>query len=159
VPKTLKSPAVPSELESLYIEHGRRLWRAVLGFAGDPEVASDAVAEAFAQALRRGDAIRAPLPWVWKTAFRVAAAELKARRRHSQLPKDSVEKSVPPAQELLSCLAMLSLRQRGALVLHYYGGYAPREIARILGSTPAAVRVHLHRGRRRLRELWEDDDG
>jgi DNA-directed RNA polymerase specialized sigma24 family protein len=33
------------------------MWQAVFAFAGDPEVASDAVAEAFTQALRRGDAI------------------------------------------------------------------------------------------------------
>jgi DNA-directed RNA polymerase specialized sigma24 family protein len=41
------------------------MWQAVLAFAGDPEVASDAVAEAFAQALRRGDAIRSPERWLW----------------------------------------------------------------------------------------------
>ena len=45
-------------LERLYREQGARMWHAVLAFAGDPEVASDAVAEAFAQALRRGDEIR-----------------------------------------------------------------------------------------------------
>ena len=42
------------QLEALYRDDGDRLWRALLVFAGDPEVASDAVAEAFAQALRRG---------------------------------------------------------------------------------------------------------
>ena len=53
-----------ARLERVYRDHGDRLWRAVLAFAGDPEVASDAVAEAFAQALRRGDAIREPDRWV-----------------------------------------------------------------------------------------------
>jgi DNA-directed RNA polymerase specialized sigma24 family protein len=32
------------------------------------------------------------------------------------------------------------------------------EVANTLGSTPAAVRVHLHRGRARLRTLLGDDD-
>jgi hypothetical protein len=40
------------------------MWRALLVFAGDAEVASDAVAEAFAQALRRGGEIRDPKRWV-----------------------------------------------------------------------------------------------
>ena len=53
-----------SELERLYREHGQRLWRAVLAFAGDPAVASDAVGEAFSQALYRGSAIRSPSPWI-----------------------------------------------------------------------------------------------
>jgi DNA-directed RNA polymerase specialized sigma24 family protein len=34
--------------EVTYREHGARLWRSVLLYSGDPEVASDAVAEAFA---------------------------------------------------------------------------------------------------------------
>ena len=69
------------EIERLYREHGSRMWRALLAFAGDPEVASDAVAEAFAQALRRGSEIRDPERWVWRAAFRIAAGALKERRR------------------------------------------------------------------------------
>ena len=53
-------------------EHGR-LWRSLLAYAGDPEVASEAAAEAFAQAVRRGEALRDPAAWVWRAAFRIAA--------------------------------------------------------------------------------------
>jgi DNA-directed RNA polymerase specialized sigma24 family protein len=56
------------------------MWQAVFACAGDPEVASDAVAEAFTQACRRGDAIRSPERWLWRTVFKIAAEELKARR-------------------------------------------------------------------------------
>ena len=48
------------ELERLYREQGDRMWRAVLAFAGDPEVASDAVAEAStcsARLTRQGGAL------------------------------------------------------------------------------------------------------
>jgi DNA-directed RNA polymerase specialized sigma24 family protein len=68
------------ELERLYRSQRGRMWQAVFAFAGDPEVASDAVAEAFTQALRRGDAIRSPERWLWRTVFRIAAGELNARR-------------------------------------------------------------------------------
>jgi DNA-directed RNA polymerase specialized sigma24 family protein len=47
-------------IERLYGERGDRIWRAVLAFSADPEVASDAVAEAFAQVLRRGDEVGTP---------------------------------------------------------------------------------------------------
>jgi DNA-directed RNA polymerase specialized sigma24 family protein len=50
-------------------------------------------------------------------------------------------------------LGALSERQRASVVLHDGAGYPAREVARIVGSTEAAVRVHLMRGRRRLREL------
>lgn len=68
-----------AEVERVYREHGERLWRTVLLFSRDRDVASDAVAEAFTQALGRGGEIRALPGWVWRTAFRVAAGELKAR--------------------------------------------------------------------------------
>src|SRR6266496_4141512 len=69
------------ELERLYRDHRDRMWRAVFAFAGDREIANDAVSEAFAQALRRGDEIRSPERWLWRTVFRVAAGELKLRGR------------------------------------------------------------------------------
>jgi DNA-directed RNA polymerase specialized sigma24 family protein len=40
-----------AELERLYRDEGARLWRALVAFSGDREVAADAVAEAFARAL------------------------------------------------------------------------------------------------------------
>jgi hypothetical protein len=52
------------ELERLYRDQWDRMWRAVFAFAGDREIASDAVAEAFAQALRRGGAIRSLDRWL-----------------------------------------------------------------------------------------------
>lgn len=57
-------------------------------------------------------------------------------------------------------LAQLPDRQRAAVVLHYYEGYPPREIASIFGSTPSTVRVHLLQARRKLHALLEgtDDD-
>jgi RNA polymerase sigma factor (sigma-70 family) len=59
---------------------------------------------------------------------------------------------------LVEALRSLPPRQRAALVLHYYAGYKAREIAAIVGSTAAAVRVHLSQGRKRLRGLLEADD-
>ena len=70
-------------LGDVYEEHGARLWRAVFLYAGDREVASDAVAEAFAQALRRGDNLQSPERWVWRSAFRIAAGELSRRKREA----------------------------------------------------------------------------
>jgi RNA polymerase sigma factor (sigma-70 family) len=62
-----------------------------------------------------------------------------------------------PAWEILRALARLSSKQRAAIVLYHYGGYRTKEIAVIVGSTPAAVRVHLSAGRRRLREMLEQE--
>jgi len=51
-------------IERLYRERAIGSGEGLLAFSGDPEVASDAVAEAFAQVLRRGDEIRDPERWI-----------------------------------------------------------------------------------------------
>jgi RNA polymerase sigma factor (sigma-70 family) len=140
--------------EQLYRDRGDRLWRAVLAYSGDPEVASDAVSEAFAQGLRRGDAVRDPEAWVWRAAFRIAAGELADRRRRNAAPSSETSPAYElpePADELVAALLRLSPKQRACVVLHHYAGYPVKEIAAIVGSTAAAVRVHLSQGRKRLR--------
>jgi RNA polymerase sigma-70 factor (ECF subfamily) len=147
-----------ARLEDIYEAHGVRLWRAVVLYAGDREIANDAVAEAFAQALRRGDDLQSPERWVWRTAFRIAAGELSRRKREGTDLMDAGYETPAETAELLLALPRLTPKQRVAIVLHYYAGYSLREIAQITRSTPSAVGVHLHRGRRRLRELLGDDD-
>jgi RNA polymerase sigma-70 factor (ECF subfamily) len=148
------------DLDRVYREHGERLWRAVFAFAGDREVASDAVAEAFAQCLARSVAVRDPGRWIWRAAFCIAAGELKDRRRRQAMSVRAEDRYEIPeaATEILEALGRLSPRQRSAVVLHDHVGYSTREVAAILGSTAATVRVHLSQGRRRLRTLLEAGD-
>jgi RNA polymerase sigma-70 factor (ECF subfamily) len=147
--------ATRPDLETVYRQHGTRLWRAVFAYAQDRHVADDAVAEAFAQALRRGTAIHSPEKWVWKAAFRIAAGRLQERHRSVPLREVQSIRDPEPAWELLDVLREVPDRPRACLVLHYYGGYGTAEIAGMVGSTPAAVRMQLTRGRRRLQELLE----
>lgn len=146
------------ELAGVFAEHGPRLWRALYAFTGDRELTSDAVAEAFTQMIERGDAVRSPERWVWRAAFRIAAGELKARRlRTASIPEGRYE-GFEGEHDLMASLGRLSPRQRAALILHYYADLPVPEIARILGSSAATVRVHLSQGRKRLRRILEEDD-
>ncbi len=143
----------------LYEEEGSPLWRAVFAFSGDQDVANDAVAEAFAQCIRRGDAVRDPRAWVWRSAFRIAAGELKERGRRVAPPTQELTYDLPEAaDQLMKTIAQLPRQQRAALVLRHYAGYETREVARIIGTSQATVRVHLSRGRKRLRQLLEEPD-
>jgi RNA polymerase sigma-70 factor, ECF subfamily len=144
-------------IDRVYRSEGPRLWRAVLMYARDREIANDAVAEAFAQALRRGPELRSPERWVWRAAFRIAGGELARRSRLAPLEDEPIEFS-EASPVLAMALRRLSPRQRGAVVLHYYAGYPLSDVARILGSTTGAVAVHLHRARRRLRDLLTEEE-
>ncbi len=135
------------------------MWRALFAFCADPDIASDAVAEAFAQAIRGGDAIRDPRAWVWRSGFKIASGELKRRGRTSyHVPEGSYLDPEADA-ELLAALAKLPDAQRAAVILHYYADSSVREIAQRIGSTQLAVRANLSRGRRRLKQLLGDHHG
>lgn len=145
--------------EVLYREHGDRLWRSIWLSTGRSEVADDAVAEAFAQAIGRREQLRDPLAWIWRTAFRVAAGEMKRMRAASPLVVEVPVGTTPSLVELIGSLTELSPKQRAALILADYAGLPHREIAEILGTSVSAVGVHVHRARRRMRVLLEVDDG
>jgi RNA polymerase sigma-70 factor (ECF subfamily) len=147
------------DLERLYREQGPRLWRALVLSTGSRDVAEDAVAEAFAQAIARGDALVDPAAWIWRAAFRIAMGELKTRSMSGPIPSDVASPEAPDSVvDLVRALSKLTPHQRRAVILSDYAGYPHREIARILGSSVSAVGVHVHRARRRLRRLLEDAD-
>jgi RNA polymerase sigma-70 factor (ECF subfamily) len=151
------------DIERVYRESAPQLWRAIYGFAGGRrDVAEDAVAEAFARAVEHSGRIREPVPWIFRTAFRIAARELRREKRLLPAAPDPVPGLDPgEIQDVIRALAVLSPNQRAAVLLHDLEGFPGREVAALLGISAATVRVHLFRGRGRLRELLgteEDDD-
>jgi RNA polymerase sigma-70 factor (ECF subfamily) len=149
------------DLERVYRETGPKLQRAVFLFTGDRDVADDAVAEAFAQALARGPDIVSPSRWVWSVAFRIAKGAMRERGRSvavTDVDLDAVDEAPELPLALMTALAGLSPKQRGAVVLFHLGGYSTRDVAEILDSTTPAVTVHLSVGRKRLRGLLEEHD-
>jgi RNA polymerase sigma-70 factor (ECF subfamily) len=164
--------AAPDHLDRLrqtYEEVHPRLWRAVLAWSGSADVADEAVADAFAQAARRGDDLRDPAAWVWRAAFRIAAGELARRRRSPVVSLDDPDRPIgwdPPqvrpgtpddAVALIAALQHLSDQQRRAVVLVDGAGFTAPEAADLLATSPATIRVQLVRARRRLRALLSDD--
>jgi RNA polymerase sigma-70 factor, ECF subfamily len=160
------SGSVERDIETLYRDQGMRLWRALVLTTASPDVADDAVAEAFAQALRRGGQLRNPAAWVWRAAFNIATGEMKEARKVIPLEAGAelaaVVPDVSPERliDLVQALARLTHRQRVAVVLADYAGWSHRQIAGVLDSSVATVGVHVHRARGRLRQvLLEDRDG
>lgn len=158
VTTTVAPIAASGEVEAVYRQDGDRLWRALYAFAGDEDLASDAVAEAFAQALRRGPAIRDVRSWVWRSAFRLARGDLQrvSNIRRGPLPEGAFH-DAHPDEQLLVALQGLTPQQRAVIVLHYYADCPVREIARRTGINSLAVRAHLSRGRKHLRVLLGDE--
>jgi RNA polymerase sigma-70 factor, ECF subfamily len=145
-------------IELVYRAQFERLWRALVGYTCDPDIAGDAMAEAFARALRDAESIKDVAAWTWRVAFRLAAAELRMRGSgRAELPRDE---DFAPDQlaDLVRALRTLSPNQRLAIVLHDYADRPTAEVAAVIGCSRATVHVHLSQGRRRLRDLLEVRD-
>lgn len=163
------APAVASgwsdQVRLTYLEVRGPLWRALVAWSGDPDVADEAVAEAFAQLLRRGDEVADPAAWVWRAAFRVAAGDLQRRRGRARRGADPVAMELVPsvtdrlpdeALDLVEALQALTEQQRSCIALVDVAGHTAPSAAEILGTSAATVRVQLMRARRQLRTLLAD---
>lgn len=127
---------------------------------GRAEVADDAVAEAFKRLCQYWGRVREPRPWLYRTAYRLVVEELRRSRSesgqcaHGQSAEDA-QRALSP--ELASLLSRLSPDQRLALFFVYYADLPLSEVATLTGSTPVAVRIRVHRARKLLRAMMEEE--
>jgi RNA polymerase sigma-70 factor, ECF subfamily len=146
------APTAGHDFDRLFREEGPGIWRTIYAFTGGRrDVAEEAVAEAFARAIAHAAGIRDPLRWIYRVAFRVAREEL--RRRGGGAADVETIQAPPELDGLMDALRELSPNQRAAIVLRHVVDLDIAEIARRMGIAQPTVRVHLHRGRNRLRVL------
>lgn len=138
--------------------------RAVQATLGDPQLAHDAVNEAFTRAAERWSQVRDlrnPAGWAyrvavnWATSWRRKLA-LRPTRPTEQL--DRAHRDIVPDLDLAEALSVLPLAQRQMLVLRHAFGYSVVEVADTLGVAEGTVKSGVHRARQRLRNdgSWQD---
>jgi RNA polymerase sigma-70 factor (ECF subfamily) len=145
--------------EAVFLSASADLYRVVFAFTGGQrQVAEDAVAEAFARAIPRWHKIKEPRGWLFRTAFRCAAKDL--RRRQLTDDGDPGDRPVEDMTDLIRALRAISPKQRAAIVLHFEMDLPVAEVAERLGVSPSTASVHIHRGRKRLAALLgESEEG
>jgi RNA polymerase sigma factor (sigma-70 family) len=126
----------------------------------------DAVAEVFVTVWRCRDEVPAQhshRAWVLSVATRVASHSRRSafRRRRlferasERLPSMAVPDSPAGIDEMRRALATLSKADRLAIELVLWEGLTHAEAAKIVGCSPNALGVRLHRARIKLRTLLE----
>ena len=149
------------EWDRLFREVWAPLWRAVYVYSGGRRAFADEVAaEAFTKLFERWESVKDPRAWLYRVAFRLAKDEL--RREDRRIPP-SLEPSTDDDEPegvlaVVQALRQLPPKQRAAIVLHYRLDLPVREVAHVLGISVATAKVHLHRGRKRLRELLGSEE-
>lgn len=152
--------------EAAYRELYAPIGAYVLRRLSSPEESAEVVAETFLTLWRRfdeapaGDALR---PWTYGVARRVMANHRRGERRRAALSERLVTdlarltqqapdpaESVDDLAQLRAAMAQLSEPDRELLRLIAWEGLTTDEIAIALDARAGAVRLRLHRARRRL---------
>lgn len=143
------------------VARSRRRLDAVVGRMLPADEAEDVVQEALLRAYLGLSQLRDPDRFgSWLCGIAVNLAKMRLRRRAAQprvlaaggLTAEAVDNE---EQELLGivqdAVELLPPGQRDVVLMHYIDDLSCDEIARLLGTTPGAVRVRLHRARAQLR--------
>jgi RNA polymerase sigma-70 factor (ECF subfamily) len=162
--------------EALYALVAPRLLGYLLSLVGDRATAEDLLQQTFLKLHQaRGSYVRGaqPMPWLYTIAQRTCFDELRRRR-----PRRLARKRSPPsrsdragldgtpaegdhhfgyshalAQAAVAALDRLPSSQRSALRLTKLEGRSIAEAAALTGSTPAAIKLRIHRAYLRLRRI------
>jgi RNA polymerase sigma-70 factor (ECF subfamily) len=120
--------------------------------------ADDVVAETFAVAWRRLDAVPTDdaLPWLYSVARKVLANQRRSQRRWFGL-LDRLRSEQPGAAReprdgapVVDALRRLKPDEREVLLLAAWEGLSHREIGLALGASENAIGIRVHRARKRL---------
>jgi RNA polymerase sigma-70 factor, ECF subfamily len=161
--------------ESLFMDHYEPLARAITLAVHDPEVARDAVQEAFARLCREWDTVsgyRHQVAWVRKVALNLARDHQRRSRRSARLflsldemdldPPESAQarfsRDDPPLggdPELWRAVRQLPEKQRAAVGLFYIADLSVEQVAEAMGVSQGTVKRHLDRARNTLRTKIE----
>lgn len=151
----------------LYAEHYRPVWAYAVRRLDSAADVADVVAEVFTTAWRRLDDVPAAPEaglWLYGVARRVLAGHHRSSRRRRRLMLRMAVTQVSShheAPDLAEDELILALRQipdgeREALMLTAWEQLSHAEAAQVLGCSPNAVAIRVHRAKSRLREALTD---
>jgi RNA polymerase sigma-70 factor, ECF subfamily len=168
------SPVVNAERQERFRVLYRANYGRVLAYAlrrSAPEVAHDVVADTFLVAWRRLDRVPVdPLPWLLGVARKTLATHRRSEQRQSsllcqleaqhalraRLATDLVDDEC--TLRVAEAVARLPERDQELLRLVVWDGLSTKQAGVVLGVSHVASRVRLHRARRKLTALLEQDE-
>lgn len=156
-------------VDRLYQEHRRPLYRYLVRLTGDPELAEDALQETFHRLLKSPPSGGGTRAWLYTVATNLVREAGRSRARHLRLLSEAGEPLGHGKREA-SPEAAVAARERGErvhralaglperdrmLLLLYGEGLKHREIAGAVGTTTRSVGTMIARALRRLSEMLD----
>jgi RNA polymerase sigma-70 factor (ECF subfamily) len=152
--------------EELVERTHRRVYTLAYRLVGDPHEAEDVAQEAYLRAYRSLRGFRGESrfeTWLYRITANTAMSHLRRRGRFGDVLAEGDERLVrePEARtpdevverdEVERALAVLPVGQRTVVLLKDVYGFSCQEIGEEIGISEGAVKVRLHRARKRLKE-------
>ncbi|MHA3703121.1 RNA polymerase sigma factor [Jatrophihabitans sp. YIM 134969] len=157
-----------ASFEALYRAHHAAVWAYARRRVGPGHDCDDVTTEVFAAAWRhRDDLNRIDLPWLLRAAHNEVLHEYRSSGRRDRLASRLDALQPPPAVDPIEriaddmdtatavsvAMAQLIDGDQELLRLLVWEQLRPREIATVVGCSPTAARVRIHRASRRLADL------
>lgn len=152
--------------ESLYRQHGQRVYGLCLRMVADPSRAEDLTQEIFIRAWEKLGSFHGKSAfgtWLHRLAVNLVLGDMRSRGRRKDFAIANEELQIVPdprpaprlesSIDLERAIASLPSQARAVFVLHDVEGLKHHEIATALGIAVGTSKAHLHRARQILREV------
>ena len=158
-PAAVAAPTAAPSFETFFERERDDLYSALCLVTRDRHEAEEIAQEAFVKVLEHWERVSGmdePGGYLYRTAMNVfrsryRRAMMAARRTVGAAPSNDEIAAVDERDAAVRALALLSPRQRAALVLTDLLGYPSEEAARMLGIRASTLRVHVARARATLK--------
>ncbi len=161
-----------SELDGMDIDraverYGNMVYRLALSRLGKCEDAEDVTQEVFMRLFQNKAKFESEehrKAWLLRVAINcsINLRTSSYRRHHAELSDELAAVTPDPKAEVyaedqaIALLRQLPVKYRQVLHLFYYEELSVAEIARVMDSREGTVKSLLHRGRQKLRLLWNE---
>jgi RNA polymerase sigma-70 factor (sigma-E family) len=140
--------------EQLYIDAYGSMVRLAHLLVGSNSQAEELVQDAFVRVYARWADVDSPRAYLRQAVVNACRSHRRRRGRELRHGPGAAARAADPEVNLMrDALALLSDRQRKAVVLRYYEDLPEAEIAAILGCRPGTVKSLLSRALARLRKV------
>lgn len=143
---------------NLILNNKESLYRAAYSILRNEDDCAEAIQEAIVKAFEKLNFLKKDeyaKTWLIRIVINESYAICRHRKRFAD-EEPSPVKADANYTDLYSALEMLNEKQRLSINLFYLEGYSIKEIAGILKTTEASVKMNLKRAKKKLREYLED---
>ena len=149
-------------IERIICVYGNMLFRMCAVMLGNAQDAEDAVQDTVIRYFQKAPSFENAeheKAWLLRVASNRCRDMLRFRARHPQTDIDELHDlaSEQADCDILDALMTLPEKFRLVMLLHYVEEYRIEEIAGIIGKTPSAVKMRLHKGRKLLEEVYRKE--